>query len=109
MLLLSTSKNPKWLSISTKPNWFEMEPRDRDQTKIPSSGSHKATLHRLGTGQEKAIKQMNETVQDLKTKIEAIKKTQTEGILEMEKSEDMNRSIVDKDIVLEVNNDLSSC
>jgi hypothetical protein len=32
----------------------------------------------------KQIKEMNEIVQDLKMKIEAIKKTQTEGILEME-------------------------
>jgi hypothetical protein len=30
------------------------------------------------------VKEMNKTVQDLKMEIEAIKKTQTEGILEME-------------------------
>ena len=32
----------------------------------------------------KQVKEMNKTVQDLKMEIEAIKKTQTEGILEME-------------------------
>ncbi|KAL6051607.1 hypothetical protein STEG23_028698 [Scotinomys teguina] len=38
----------------------------------------------LKESQEKAIKQVNETVQELKTEIEAIKNTQTEGKLEME-------------------------
>ena len=38
----------------------------------------------LKENQEKAIKQMKETIQDLKTEIETIKKTETEGILEME-------------------------
>ncbi|KAL6084859.1 hypothetical protein STEG23_002844 [Scotinomys teguina] len=38
----------------------------------------------LKESKEKAIKQVNETVQELKTEIEAIKKTQTEGKLEME-------------------------
>ena len=33
---------------------------------------------------KKTIKQEKQTVEDLKTKIEAINKTQTEGILEME-------------------------
>ena len=32
----------------------------------------------------KQVKEINKTVQDLKMEIEAIKKTQTEGILEME-------------------------
>ena len=34
--------------------------------------------------EENHSKEMNKTVQDLKMEIEAIKKTQTEGILEME-------------------------
>ena len=34
---------------------------------------------------KKKIKKVKETVQDLKIEIEAIKKTQTKGILEMEK------------------------
>ena len=34
--------------------------------------------------QEKAIKQVRETVQDLKNKMEVMKKTQTEGRLDME-------------------------
>ena len=35
--------------------------------------------------QENTIKQLKETVQDLKTELVTIKKTQTEGMLEMEK------------------------
>ena len=35
----------------------------------------------LKENQEKAIKHMKETIQDLKTEIETIKKTQTEEIL----------------------------
>lgn len=34
----------------------------------------------------KTTKQLKKTIQDLKLEIEAIKKTQNEGILEMEKS-----------------------
>ncbi|KAL6082496.1 hypothetical protein STEG23_002745 [Scotinomys teguina] len=41
-------------------------------------------IESLKESQEKAIKQVNETVQELKTEIEAIKKTQTEGKLEMD-------------------------
>ena len=41
--------------------------------------SLKPFLHKT---QGKTIKQVKQTVQDLKTEIEAIKKTQTEGILE---------------------------
>ena len=38
----------------------------------------------LKENQEKALKQMEEMIQDLKTEIETIKKTQMKGILEME-------------------------
>ena len=38
----------------------------------------------LKENQENTSKQVKETVQDLKTKIDVIKKTQTEGILDIE-------------------------
>ena len=38
----------------------------------------------LKENKEKAIKQMKETIQDLKTKKETIKNTQIEGIIERE-------------------------
>ena len=38
----------------------------------------------LKENQEKPIKHMKETIQDLKTEIETIKKPQTEGIIETE-------------------------
>ena len=38
----------------------------------------------LKENQEKAIKQVKEMIQDLKTKTETIRKTQTKGILEIE-------------------------
>ena len=42
------------------------------------------SLKDIKENQEKAIKQVMETIQDLKTEMEVMKKTQTEGRLDME-------------------------
>ena len=54
------------------------------------------SLKNTQENQEKAIKQVNETVQDLKTKMEVIKKTQTEGWLDMENLGKRNRNYRNK-------------
>ncbi|KAK7832398.1 hypothetical protein U0070_011846 [Myodes glareolus] len=43
--------------------------------------------------QEKTIKQVMESVQELKTEMEAVKKTQTEGRLDMENLEKLNKKV----------------
>jgi hypothetical protein len=50
---------------------------------VPQKAFHKS-LEEIQENTIRQVKEINQTVQDKKMEIEAIKKTQTEGILEME-------------------------